>query len=123
LGLLESDLGASSAGVLYRAFSPTSGFGAPVTIVKGEIADDPTVSQDGTGGIYATWVEPGVGIELAYSSTRGASWTGPISLLPAPSGGAGMDNLTSAVNGSGQGWAVYTLSGKEYALHFTRSGS
>ncbi|MGD0811790.1 MAG: hypothetical protein ABSA91_19095, partial [Acidimicrobiales bacterium] len=123
LGLLETDLATPTTEVQYRAFSPGTGFGAPVTITKEESAQDATISQDATGRIYATWVTPGVGIELASSAAGGARWTAPATLLSVPGTESGIDNLTSGVNASGQGWAVYTESGKEYALQFSKNGA
>jgi hypothetical protein len=123
LGLLETDLATPTTEVQYRAFSPGTGFGAPVTIAKDESALDPTLSQDATGRIYATWVNAGVGIELSSSAPGGASWTAPATLLSVPGTESGIDNLTSGVNASGQGWAVYTRSGKDYALEFSKNGA
>jgi hypothetical protein len=123
LGLLETNLAAPSSEVQYRSFSPGSGFGAPVTIQKGAAGVDPTLSQDGTGGIYATWVAGGTGVDLAYSSSGGARWATPLTLLSVPGAQGGIEDLTSAVNASGQGWAVYTENGKEYALEFTKAGA
>ena len=123
LGLLETDLATPTTEVQYRAFSPGTGFGVPVTIAKDESALDPTLSQDATGRIYATWVAAGVGIELASSAQGGATWTAPATLLPVPGAGSGIDDLTSGVNASGQGWAVYTENGREYALEFSKNGA
>ena len=121
LGLLETNLAAPSSEVQYRSFSPGHGFSTPVTIQKAEAGVDPTLSQDGTGGIYATWIAAGTGVELAYSSSGGTRWATPLTLLSVPGDQGGIENLTSAVNASGQGWAVYTAGGKEYALEFTKA--
>jgi hypothetical protein len=43
--------------------------------------------------------------------------------LSVPGAQGGIEDLTSAVNASGQGWAVYTENGKEYALEFTKAGA
>jgi len=121
LGLLETDISTTPETIQYRGFSPASGFAAPVTVASDEQGGDPVLSQDGTGGIYATWLDGGTGVDLAYSSTAGASWTGPDTLSSNSGDPSEIGSLASAVNGSGQGWAVYAANGTEYAQEFDKS--
>jgi hypothetical protein len=114
LGLLET----VASTVRYRAFSPMSGFAAPVTVASGEEGPSPTLSQDGAGGIYATWVDGPTGVRLAFSSTGGSSWTGPGTLFSSHNGTINIGSLASGVNSSGQGWALYAANGTEYAQPF-----
>lgn len=84
----------------------------PVTVAgNGEYAGETSVSQDGSGGVYAIWLNPyppeggTAAIRFAYSPNGGASWEGPVSLT---GGGATPANVSSAVGSGGQGWAVST---------------
>jgi hypothetical protein len=87
IGVLESEgpglLGSGSDGVYYRTFSATTKlFSASPTLVSDETlntlsgAESLSVSQDSTGGIYASWSD-GRGVTLSYSSNGGANWTMP----------------------------------------------
>jgi hypothetical protein len=117
LGLLEDNqTSLSNPLVEYRRFTPPSTFGAPVTIGSSQ-GLNPSVSQDGTGGIYATWLESGTGVEFAYSGNGGASFEGPVALQ---SNGAAA-SLASAVGASGVGWAAYSVAGTEFAQPFSRA--
>jgi hypothetical protein len=119
LGLLETnETQLTDELVQYRAFSPPSTFSAPVTIGRGSSADD-SLSQDGSGGIYATWLDADTGVNLAYSSNRGASWNGPVAL--ATGDGADLGSLVSAVDAAGIGWVVYAENGAEYAQPFDKT--
>jgi hypothetical protein len=122
LGLLETSVAASPSGVIeYRAFSPASGFAAPVKVAVGEQDLDATLSQDGAGGIYATWLDGGTGVDLAYSSDGGASFSAPKTLLSDSGDPGAIATLASAVDASGNGWAVYEANGKEYAQQFSKA--
>ncbi len=123
LGLLETDVAVTGDAVQYRAFSPASGFGNPVTVANGEQGLDATLSQDGKGGIYATWLDGTTGVDFAYSSNRGADWTAPKILFSNSGDPGGIGSLASAVNASGQAWAVYAAGGREYAQEFSKAGS
>ena len=121
LGLLETDGATLSAQLVqYRRFTPPSTFSAPVRIASGA-ANDPSLSQDGAGGIYATWLNNGTGLNLAYSSTGGTGWDGPKILLGNNGGATSIGALASSVNGSGQGWAAYEANGTEYAQPFDKT--
>lgn len=122
LGLLETNQTKSVPVIDYRAFSPVSGFAAPVTVAAGDLGADGTLSQDSAGVIYATWLDSGTGVDLAYSSTDGASWTAAKTLFSNSGDPSGIAALASAVNASGVGWAVYAAGGHEYAQRFNKSG-
>ncbi len=119
-GVLEDD--ELTGATVYHPFDQAheSFDTSEVTVVKqNELY--PSVSQDGAGGIYATFLQGGSGgpIALAYSSDGGKSWLGPVALDPNKGSGAG--NLTSSVGSSGQGWAAWTDNGSVYAQQFAAS--
>lgn len=116
LGLLETDASTPGGTVQYRSFTPPSTFAAPVNVAAGEVANSPTLSQDGAGGIYATWLDNSTGVQLAFSSDGGNTWVGPNTLR---SSNGGIGSVASAVNAAGQGWVVYALKGSEYAQQFS----
>jgi hypothetical protein len=108
LGLLDLDYGFVTNGHgtgVYRAFSPSSGFGAPVSTGLGNIAGFDALAQDGSGGIYATAYN-GNGLALAYSANAGHSFAGPETLFEG-SGGFGGALQSMAVGSGGQGWQVF----------------
>jgi hypothetical protein len=114
-GILESNLASHST--IYHAFdTATEKFDtAPVTVAdEGEL--DPSLSQDGAGGIYATFLGgPGGPVRLAYSADGGKTWgTGTLD-----AGNA--DKVTSSVNSSGQGWVAWTNNGSVFAQPFAAS--
>jgi hypothetical protein len=78
---------------------------------------DPALSQDGAGGIYATYLLGGDGgpIELSYSANGGASFTS--AAVNADKDG-GVGDVNSAVNGSGQGWLTWDDNGSVFAEPF-----
>ncbi len=120
-GVLEDNTATDN--VVYHSFDQAKeNFDTPeVTVAAGTGELDPAVSQDGAGGVYATFLLGGAGgpISLAYSADGGAAWTGPATLKPNPEGAAG--NLTSSVNATGQGWAAWTDNGSVYAQQFIAS--
>ena len=71
----------------------------------------------------ANYPVPRTGLFVAGEPPGGARWTAPATLLSVPGTESGIDNLTSGVNASGQGWAVDTESGKDYALEFSKKGA
>ena len=81
---------------------------------------EPTVSQDSHGGMYATFLNNDHGVQLAYSSDSGSNWSGPVTLFGIKER-VSPDSLASAVNGEGQGWAVYAFQGTEYAQPFVET--
>ena len=104
--------------VQYRHFSPSSGFGSAVTLASGEVGMDGTLSQDSAGDIFATWLDRATGVDLAYSSDGGATWSKPEILFSNAGNPSGIGLLSSAVGPSGQGWAVYAVGKREYAQRF-----
>jgi hypothetical protein len=120
-GVLEDN--SSTDDIVYHRFDPsTDDFDTPfATIAANAFEEEPAVSQDEAGGIYATFLFGGVGgpIDLAYSSDGGTTWTGPSALNPNTDEGA--EDLTSSVGSHGQGWAVWADNGSIYAQQFVAS--
>jgi len=104
---------------VYHRFNPaTQSFSTPQVTVAAEGEQSPALSQDGAGGVYATYRGgPGGAIRLAYSSDGGSTWSGPTTLNPDSDGGA--SSVTSAVSAAGQGWAVWDDNGSVLAQPFT----
>jgi hypothetical protein len=116
-GVLEDEL--ASNHTVYHAFDEaTHSFDTPKVMVADEFEEQPALSQDGSGGIYATFLGGGAGgpVSLAYSKDGGKTWDGP-AVLNSDSGG-GVAELTSSVNSSGQGWAAWSDNGSVYAQPF-----
>lgn len=116
-GVLETNESLNSMN--YYPFNIAAGtFGTPVTIA-GENGDETSISQDGSGGVYAAWVDGNSvysgAFRLAYSANGGQSWTGPATIndLTYP-----LLSPTTAVGSDGQGWAVWLkgLGGGDYAV-------
>ena len=104
---------------VYHAFDQAHmDFDTPMATVAPSAMIDPSLSQDGTGGIYATYLAGGAGgdASLSYSSDGGAQWEGPETLVPW--GQSGIDDLTSSVGAGGQGWAAWVSSGSVFAQQF-----
>lgn len=117
LGVLATnDASLSAEKVQFRRFTPPSLWSAPVTVAD-DAGLDPTVSQDGAGGMYATFVNNDHGLQFAYSSDGGAAWFGPVTLFGIENDTA-PGSIASAVGTAGQGWAVYAVQGAEYAQPF-----
>ena len=115
-GILEDDLGTSS--VIYHRFDQgTMKFDtAPVIVVSGHGELDPALSQDGTGGIYATYLGgAGGAVDLSYSGDGGNSFA--TGVLNANAAG-GINDVSSSVNAAGQGWASWTENGSVFAGSF-----
>jgi hypothetical protein len=118
LGLLATnDASLTAEKVQFRSFIPPSTWGAPVTVAD-DAGLEPTVSQDGAGGMYATFVNNDHGLQLAYSSDGGSEWSGPVTLFGIKNDSA-PGSAASAVNSEGHGWVVYAFQGTEYAQPFT----
>jgi len=121
LGLLETNGTVRPSLVQYRPFSPSSGFGHAVTITTNQQSLDGSLSQDSRGGIYATWFDETTGVQLAYSSDGGTTWSTPKLLFSNSGDPAAISSLVSAVGSSGQGWALYAVGKHEYAQEFSRA--
>jgi hypothetical protein len=118
-GVLEDNLGTSTT-VYHRFNQATGSFSTPPVTVAGHGELDPALSQDGSGGIYATYLLGGGGgpINLSYSADGGKSFaSAPIN---ADHDGS-INNVTSAVNGQGQGWATWIDNGSVYGEPFQAS--
>ena len=115
-GILDDDLGTTS--VVYHRFDQgTMRFDTPlVTVASGHGELDPALSQDGGGGIYATYLAgDGGAVDLSYSADGGHSFSTAV-LNANPAGG--VNDVTSAVNAAGQGWASWTDNGSVFARSF-----
>jgi hypothetical protein len=115
-GILEDDLGTNS--VIYHRFDQaTMKFDTPrVTVAYGHGELDPALSQDGAGGIYATYLAgAGGAVDLSYSGDGGRSFS--TGVLNANRAG-GVSDVSSAVNGAGQGWVSWTDNGSVFASSF-----
>jgi hypothetical protein len=116
-GVLETD--ELNQRTVYHRFDPVSqAFDVPAVTVSTDPEQQPTVSQDGAGGVYATFLRGGAEgpISLSYSSDGGRNWTGPATL--APNTTTGVHHLTSAVNSAGQGWVSWDDNGSIVARPF-----
>jgi len=117
LGVLMENLGHGST-VYQRFDSSKTAFDAPQVTVSSGHELYPAVSQDGAGGVYATYLLGGSGgpLALSYSANGGSTWSGPIPLISAPE--HRIEAATSTVNAAGQGWAAWTTNGSVYAQAF-----
>jgi hypothetical protein len=130
------DGGASGFGVLetndltgqtvYHRFDPAHDtFDTPMVTVSSQPELDPAVTQDASGGVYATYLNGGGGgsVALSYSANGGTTWSGPNALDSDASGD--VNQLTSSVNAAGQGWAAWfdPTSGTVVAQSFTATDS
>jgi hypothetical protein len=91
--------------------------GMPMVTVSKQPDLSPSVSQDGAGGVYATYFNDGAGgpVALSYSPDGGTTWAGPARL----DAYNGQSSLTSSVNAAGQGWAAWIDNGSIFAQPFT----
>jgi hypothetical protein len=118
-GILEANLG--TATTQYHRFNPaTQRFDTSLVTIANKGEQQGALSQDGAGGVYATYLLGGAGgpIALSYSADGGRTWTSG-TLNANKSGGA--DKVTSAMSGSGQGWAAWTDNGSMFAQPFQAS--
>jgi len=116
-GVVEDDL--TRGYTVYHPFDEANhSFDTPYVTIAQEGEESPSVSQDGAGGVYVTYLAGFEGeVRLAYSSNGGASWTGPATLDSI----TGDSHLTSAVGANGQGWAVWQVGESIYAQQFVAS--
>jgi hypothetical protein len=116
LGVVENDL--TRGYTVYQRFNQTTQeFEPAYTTISTEKESQPSLSQNGTGGLYLTY-DTFYGVNLAYSSNGGANWTGPAQFVTEQ---YGTSNLSSSVGASGQGWAVWTREESIYAQQFVAS--
>jgi hypothetical protein len=117
LGVVEDDLATGST--VYHRFDQTNeDFDTPYSTISSEGEQSPSVSQDASGGVYATFLAGLNEVRLAYSYDGGTTWSGPATLS-----GASSYHLASNVNGSGQGWATWASGNTIYAQQFNATDS
>jgi hypothetical protein len=118
-GVLETDDGTATT-VYHRFDQATMKFDTPTVTVAKMSESSSAVTQDGAGGVYGTYLLDGPGgpIALSYSADGGKTWSGA-TLNANKSGGA--DEVTSWVNGAGQGWAAWIDNGSVFAQPFQAS--
>jgi hypothetical protein len=106
---------------VYQPFNQSTLRFGPMVTVSNQPELSPSLSQDGSNGIYATYFNNGSGgpVALSYSSDGGATWSGPAVLDPYD----GQADVTSSVNGSGQGWAAWANNGSVFAESFNAADS
>jgi hypothetical protein len=111
----DNDLTSST---VYHRFDPaTNSFDTPEVTVAKEGEQDPAVTQDQQGGVFLTYrAGPGGPIRAAYSYDGGTTWSGPATLNADTDQHA--DDVTSSVNPSSQGWAVWNDNGSVIAQSF-----
>ncbi|HEY3829593.1 MAG TPA: hypothetical protein VGL57_10400 [Solirubrobacteraceae bacterium] len=115
-GVIEDNLGTGDA-VYHRFDQTTEKFDTPQVTIAPEFEEQPSVSQDAAGGVYATYLAGfGGQVHIAYSYDGGTTWSGPATLNADEDGGAG--DLTSTVDATGQGWAAWIDNGSVYAQSF-----
>ena len=120
LGLLDTnDTTLSAEKIQFRRFTPPSTWSAPFTVAN-DAANDPTVSQDGSGGMFATFINNDHGLQFSFSSNAGSNWSKPVTLFGIKDDSA-PGSVASSVNSEGQGWAVYAFQGTEYAQPFVQA--
>ena len=115
LGVLDEDE-AEGTIVYWRFTAGPKSFEAPRTVAGGKEVS-PSLSQDGAGNIYGTWIAGSNELMLNYSATAGEYWDTPVALVSG--GSSDIDDARSSVNAAGQGWAVYDTEKTEYAVPFT----
>jgi len=101
----------------FRRFTAPATFAGAVKVASGA-ALQPSLTQDGAGDLFATWLTNGTGLRLAYSDNGGNGWFGPVTLFSERGGAVSVDSVASATNAGGQGWAVFASGGTEYAQPF-----
>ncbi|MGZ4177738.1 MAG: hypothetical protein ACXVRW_09600 [Solirubrobacteraceae bacterium] len=115
-GVLETNE-ANHTTAYHRFDAATMKFDTPLVTVANQTELYAAVSQDGAGGIYGTYLLDGPGgpINLSYSGDGGKSFSSAV--LNANKDGHD-DQVTSAVNGAGQGWAAWINNGSVFAQPF-----
>jgi hypothetical protein len=109
---------------IYHHFDGSSNsFDTKPVVVSNTGEQQPSVSQDGAGGVYAVYLNGGIGgpVAVAYSFDGGPTWSGPNAIAADPAGR--IAGLTSNVNASGQGWATWVENGVVFAEPFTAANS
>ncbi|MFZ0043796.1 MAG: hypothetical protein WAK93_20975 [Solirubrobacteraceae bacterium] len=101
----------------------SNSFDTKPVVVSNTGEQQPSVSQDGAGGVYAVYLNDGIGgpVTVAYSYNGGTTWSGPNAIAADPAGA--IAGLTSNVNATGQGWATWVENGSVFAEPFTAADS
>jgi hypothetical protein len=117
-GVLEDNL-VNGTTQYHRFDSATQSFDLAPTLVSNGKEQQPSVSQDGAGGVYATYLNGGIGgpVALSYSADGGLTWAGPATIAADPLGSVA--GLTSAVDAVGQGWAAWSENGSVFLQPFS----
>ncbi|HWX46046.1 MAG TPA: hypothetical protein VNY52_12085, partial [Solirubrobacteraceae bacterium] len=112
-GVVENDT--TRGYTVYHSFDQAHrDFDTPLTTISTEQESNPSLSQDGSGGLYLTYASF-EGVKLAFSSDGGAAWTGPSYLTT----GIGLfANPISSVGANGRGWLVWDNEESVYAQPF-----
>lgn len=116
-GILADDL-ANTTVVYHRFDSATTKFDTPLVTVNGTAGElYPAVNQDGSGGVYATYLLGGsLGkVELSYSADGGKTWAG--AALDSDTNGT-INGISSSVNAAGKGWLAWFSNGSVFAQSF-----
>jgi len=118
-GVVEDNLKGNDT--VYHAFDERNHtFDTPYVPIAQEFEENPSVSQDGSGGVYATFTAGFEGaVRLAYSPPGAASWEGPATLAQV----SGDSQLTSDVGSGGQGWATWRVGESLYAEYFVAANA
>ncbi len=121
IGLLEDEgpglSGTGANGVYFRRFSTTTNSFGPAVLVSDETknsldgADGLSLSEDSSGGLYASWSDYR-GEVISYSSNGGASW-GAAAPVGLPEGGG--DFVVAGTSGGGTELA-YRSGSQEYVV-------
>jgi hypothetical protein len=121
-GVIEDDT-LTKQTIYHHYDGITNSFDSKPAVVSNTGEQQPSVSQDGAGGVYAVYLKGGIGgpVAVAYSYDGGTTWSGPNAIAADPAGA--IAGLISNVNASGQGWATWVENGSVFAEPFTAADS
>jgi hypothetical protein len=120
-GVLDGSFNSGGPTVYHRYNESDGKFDLGSVTLAHESEVSPSLSQDGGGGVYATWSTGLTDLRLAYSPNGGSAWDGPVTLANSTASGDRLDDPASAVNGAGNGWVAYSLASTEYAQPFVKA--
>jgi hypothetical protein len=114
-GILADEL--SGQTIYHRFDAATDKFDTPPVVIAHKDEQQASVSQDGAGNIYGTYLLGGAGgpVTLSYSADGGKSWSS--GRLDSDSD-SGVASLNSAVDATGQGWVTWIDNGSVFAQPF-----
>jgi hypothetical protein len=118
-GVLESN-DANDTAQYHRFDAAHADFDSKPVTVASQIEQQGALSQDSSGGVYATYLLDGGGgpATLSYSFNGGTTWSS--ATINANKDG-GIGDLNSSVNAAGKGWLTWLDNGSVYAQSFTSS--